>query len=142
MFNFFKRQPKQMTTEEYQSEYRRLLRELNGQLAIGNSVWEQVVHSMGVIDHEMNGNGGVNWPDADYSEFMDALRSNLTSEKRFSAEQLERIRWSLDEIEACGLELEQKGESARNATEAVDYLILRVVDWCRMNPRQTDENQN
>jgi hypothetical protein len=135
----FKRQPKQMTDEEYQSEYRRLLRDLNGQFAIGDSPWEQVVHSMGVIDHELNGNGDVNWAESDYTEFLDTLRDHLTTETRFTPEQLAKIRWSLDEIIACGRELEEQGESGRSATEAVDYLILRVVDWCKMHPRENDD---
>jgi hypothetical protein len=61
---------------------------------------------------------------------METLRSVLTSEMSFSAEQLGKIRWALDEILACGRELESVGESDRNATGAVDYLIARVVDWC------------
>ena len=105
----FKRKPKQMTAEEYQAEYRRLLRELGNQFAIGES---------------------------DYDEYLDALREHLLAESRFSPEQLAKIQWSLDEIVACGRELEQQGESGRSATEAVDYLILRVVDYCQLHPRQ------
>jgi len=131
----FKRQPKQMTAEEYQTEYRRLLRQLGSQFAIGDSPQEQVLHAMSLIDHEMNGNGGCNWVESDYVEYLDALREHLTAERRFSSEQLGKIRWSLDEIIACGRELEQQGESGRSATEAVDYLILRVVDWCRLHLR-------
>ncbi len=56
----FRRQPKQMTEEQYQAEYRRLLRELGDQFAVGDSPQEQVLYAMGVIDHEMNGNGGCN----------------------------------------------------------------------------------
>jgi len=128
-----------MTEEEYRAEYRRLLRELGDQFAIGDSPQEQVLYAMSVIDHEMNGNGGCNWVEADYAEYLDALRDHLTAERRFSSEQLAKIRWSLDEIIACGQELERQGESSRNATEAVDYLILRVVDWLRMNPREGED---
>jgi hypothetical protein len=132
----FKRQPNQMTEDQYRAEYRRLLRELGDQFAVGDTPQEQVLYAMSVIDHEMNGNGGCNWAEADYLEYLDALRERLTAESRFSSEQLTKIGWSLDEIIACGRELEQHGESSRNATEAVDYLILRVVDWLRMNPRE------
>jgi hypothetical protein len=135
----FKRQPKQMTEEEYQAEYRRLLRALGEQFAVGDSPQERVLEAMSRIDHEMNGNGGCNWVESDYVEYLDALREHLTSESQFSSEQLAKIRWSLDEIIACGRELEQQGESGRSATEAVDYLILRVVDWCRLHPRQNDD---
>lgn len=135
----FKRKPKQMTEEEYQTEYRRLLRELGEQFAVGDSPHELVLEAMSRIDHEMNGNGGCNWVESDYTEYLDTLREHLTSESSFSSEQLAKIRWSLDEIIACGRELEQQGESGRSATEAVDYLILRVVDWCRIHPRKDDD---
>jgi len=134
----FKRQPKQLTDEEYQAEYRCLLRQLGDQVAIGDSPHDQVLHAMSVIDHEMNGNGGCNWVESDYVEYLDALRKHLTVENRFSSEQLTKIRWSLDEVVACGRELEQQGESGRAATEAVEYLILRVVDWCRWHPQEND----
>jgi hypothetical protein len=131
----FKRNPKQMTEEEYKTQYRRLLRELGSQFAIGDSPQEQVLHAMSMIDHEMNGNGGCNWVEADYVEYLDALREHLMAESSFSSEQLAKIQWSLDEIVACGRELEEQGESGRSATEAVEYLILRVVDWYRLHPR-------
>ena len=134
----FKRHPKQMTEEEYQAEYRLLVRELGDQFAVGDSPREQVLYAMNVIDQEMNGNGGCNWVESDYVEYLATLRQHLTTENRFSSEQLADIRWSLDEIIACARELEQQGESGRNATKAVNYLILRVVDWCRLNPRQNN----
>ncbi|MGC3992256.1 MAG: hypothetical protein QM796_21680 [Chthoniobacteraceae bacterium] len=94
---------------------------------------------MSVIGHEMNGNGGCNWVESNYIEYLDTLRDYLIAEKRFSTEQLGKIQWALDEIIACGRELEQQGESCRNATEAVDYLILRAVDWCRLHPKQNKD---
>ncbi len=129
-----------MTDEERQSEYRRLLRELGSQFAVGNSPQEQVLYAMSLIDHEMNGNGGCNWIESDYVEYLDTLREHLTRESKFSSEQLEKIRWSLEEIIKCGRELEQNGESGRAATEAVNYLILRVVDWCKLHPKENDES--
>lgn len=135
----FKRKPKQLTEEEYRAEYRRFRLELGDQFAIGESPQEQLLHAMSVIDHEMNGNGGCNWVESDYVEYLDILRGHLTDENQFSSEQLAKIRWSFDEIIACGRELEQQGESSRNATEAVDYLILRVVDWLRTHPRENDD---
>lgn len=134
-----KRQSKQMTDEEYQLEYRRLLRKLGDQFAVGDSPQEQVLNAMSVLDHEMNGNGGCNWVESEFVEFLDVLRDHLLAESRFSPEQLAKIQWSLDEIIACGRELEEEGESGRSATEAVDYLILRVVDWCRMHSRTSDD---
>jgi hypothetical protein len=138
MFSF-KRQTKRLTEEGYRAEYRRLLRELGDQFAVGESPQEEILNAMGMVEHEMNGNGGCNWLESDYTEYLDTLRNHLTTESRFSTEQLGEIRWSFDEILACARELEQQGESSRSATEAVDYLILRVVDWCRMHSRKAGD---
>ncbi|MBI5819573.1 MAG: hypothetical protein HZA88_11355 [Verrucomicrobia bacterium] len=126
-------QPKPLSNEEYQREFQRLVREMEERLEIGDSPREQLLFAMGVIEQEMNGNGGCHWVEEDYADYMDTLRNALTSETSFSAEQLGRIRWALDEILACGRELESVGESDRNATEAIDYLIARVVDWCHLH---------
>ena len=131
----FRRQPKQRTQEDYQADYLRLCRELDGRFAISDTTWEQVLHSMSVIDREMNGNGGCNWVESEFIEFLDTLRKHLMSERIFSRTQLDEIEWSLNEIIACGRELETHGQSSRNATEAVYNLISRVVDWCEMHPR-------
>jgi hypothetical protein len=139
MFVFFKRKPKQITEADYQTEYRRMLRALGKQFAVGDSPQEQLLDAMSVVDHEMNGNGGCNWEEKDYFEYMDALREHLTTESRFSSEQLDKIRWSVEEILACARELDEKGESSRDATGAVDYLILRVVDWLHWNPRSNED---
>lgn len=139
MFSLFKRQPKQMTDEQRLVEYRRLLRDLGSQFAVGDSPQERVLEAMSMVDHEMNSNGGCNWHEKDYVEYLDTLREHLMTESRFSSEQLDKIRWSFNEILACARELDQKGESSRGATEAVDYLILRVVDWCMLHPRLNDD---
>ena len=139
MFGLFKRRPKQLSDEEYLREFHRLIREVEDQFAIGDTPYEQLVSSMGVIEKEMNHNGGCNWEEKDYIEYLDAIRDHLTTEQSFTPEQLAKIRWSLDEIIACGRELERQGESGRSATEAVDYLVARVVDWCQIHPRKDDD---
>jgi hypothetical protein len=136
MFGFSKRKTKPLTDEEYQQEFLRLVRAMEDQFAIGDSPREQLLYAMGVIEREMNGNGGCNWEEKDYIEYLDTLRDSLTSDGGFSPAELERIRRSLDEIIECGRELETVGESGRNATEAVDYLVARVVDWCHRHPAQ------
>ena len=135
MFGLFKHKPKQMT----EAEYRRLLRELGEQFAVGDSPQKQLLDAMSRVDHEMNGNGGCNWKENDYLEYFDTLREHLTAESRFTSEQLDKIQWSFDEILACARELDQKGESSRGATEAVYYLISRVVDWLHWNPRSNED---
>ncbi len=114
MFGMFKRHQKQLSHEEYLREFHRLIREVEAQFTLGNTPYEQLVSSMGVIEKEMNHNGGCNWLEADYIEYLDAIRDHLTAEPSFTAEQLAKIRWSLDEIIACGRELEQQGESGPN----------------------------
>ena len=84
-------------------------------------------------------NGGCNWEEKNYIEYLDAIRGHLTAEQNFTSGQITKICWSLDEIIACGRELEKQGESRRNATEAVDYLVARVVDWCRIHPRRNND---
>ncbi len=123
-------QPGHLSSEDYQREFQRMVREMEERLAIGDSPREQLLLAMGVIEQEMNGNGGSRWEEEDYADYMDTLRNTLTGETSFSAEQLDKIRWALDEILACGRELESVGESDRDATRAIDYLIERVVDWC------------
>ena len=135
MFGFFKRRAKQLSNEDYDREFHRLLGEVEGQFAIGDTPYEQLLSSMGAIDKEMNHNGGCNWQEQDYIEYLNTIRDALIAESAFTSDQLAKIHWSLDEIIACGRELEDVGESSRNATEAVNYLAARVVDWCRIHPR-------
>jgi hypothetical protein len=139
MFGFFKRRRKQLSDEEYSREFLRLIREVENQFAIGNTPYEQLVSSMGVVEKEMNYNGGVNWKERNYIEYVDAIREHLMAEPTFTPEQIEKIRWSIDEIIECGRELEEVGESSRNATEAVDYLVARTVDWCQIHPREIED---
>src|SRR5687768_7305153 len=139
MFGPSKRHPKQLSDEEYSREFHRLIREVEDQFAIGDTPYEELVSSMGVIEKEMNHNGGCNWQEQDYIEYLHAIRDYLTAEPVFTREQIAKIRWSLEEIIACGRELEEIGESSRNATEAVDYLVARVVDWCQIHPRVNDD---
>lgn len=134
MFDFFKNKSKQVPTEEPKQEFLRLEREMDEQSAFGETPREKLIYAMGVIQRELNEHDGANWEEESYGEFLDALREILGNEPAFSPEQLERIRGSLDEILACGRELESVGESGRNATEAVDYLVARVVDWCHFHP--------
>ena len=102
MFGFFKRKPRPLSGDEYLKEFHRRIREVEDQFAIGDTPYEQLVSSMGVIEKEMNHNGGCNWQERDYIEYLDTIRDFLTSETRFTADQLASIRWSLDEIITCG----------------------------------------
>ncbi len=132
----FGRKPKQMTEEQYRAEYRRLRNELFDQFSIGDSPQEEVLYAINAIETEMNRNGGVNWNEADFTEDMDILAEHLTTEPTFSEEQVDRIHWALDELAACGQELKEQGLSRRNVSGPIDLLIFRVVDWCRLHPRE------
>lgn len=107
-----------------------------------HSVKAALISSISVLDKEMNHNGGANWQEESYSEYLDALREHLPVFEGFTEEEKKRIACSLDEIVACGRELETKGESSRNATTAVEYLICRVVDWAEAHPEEESEDND
>jgi hypothetical protein len=134
MFGMFKRAVKPAVLE-YPAEFRRLSRELFDQFSIGDSPYEELLYGMCIIEKEMNGNGGGNWNESpDYPEYLEIIEKMLLDEPAFSQAQLQKIEWCVMEISECGRELEETGESCRNATDAVNYLVERVVDWCRLHP--------
>ena len=153
MLRFFKRQSRQTSTEEYLEKFHKLIHEVEDQFAIGDTDYEQLVASMGVVEKELNHNGGINWRNEEYVEYLDAIRDILLQEVRFNPEQLTKARQSLEDIIAWGKKAEEAQEKAEEAQdcehvdpetearldEAVDFLVARVVDWCRLNPRlETD----
>jgi len=147
MFGFFKRQPRQTSAEEYLEQFHELIHEVENQFAIGDTDYEQLVASMGVVEKELNHNGGINWRNEDYAEYLDIIRDILLREARFTSEQLTKARRSLDDIITWGIawgKLEEAQDSEpenvdpekeARLNEAVDFLVARVVDWCRLNPR-------
>ena len=98
MFGFFKSRPKQMSDEDYLTEFHRLIHEVEDQFAIGDTVYERLVSSMGVIEKEMNHNGGCNWQESDYAEYMETVRSILTAERSFTPDQLAEMRTRLAQL--------------------------------------------
>jgi hypothetical protein len=139
VFGLFKRRPKRLSDAEYLKEFHRLIHEVEGQFSIGDTPYEQLVSSMGVIEKEINHNGGSNREEQVYIDYLHGIRDHLTAEPSFTPEQIAKIRWSLEEIITCGRELEEIGKSSRDATLAVDYLVARVVDWTQIHARENDD---
>ena len=122
-----------LSTEEYNAEFRRLTDILFHKFAIEETTYDLMLESMNAIENEMNRNGGANW-DSSYDEHLDHLREHLATHSQFNAAQVQQINWSLDEIAVCGREIKEQGESWRHIEPAIDYLIARVVDWCKAHP--------
>lgn len=139
MFSLFKRQPKQLTADEYEAEFRRYLHEFGGHFTVDDSPQARVFFAVSYINTEMNPNGGGNWNESYDKAHLDTLRDYLTAESSFTPVQLEKIRQSLDEVMTCGREIERRDESNRNVTEAIDYLVMRVIDWLRLHPKRDDD---
>ena len=134
MFHFFKRQPKQPKVTsllEHQAEFQRRVRELYDKFAVEDTPYDALLDAMAAVENEMNRNGGGNWNAGDYDDFLETIRHYLTNDPQFSPQQLGKIQWALGEITECGSELERDGESGRDIAKPIDYLIARVVDWCR-----------
>jgi len=122
---------------EYQAEFRRLSEALWDQFTVGDTPFEELVEAMSAVENELNRNGGANWNHGDYSEYLAALERHLLSDAQFSPAQLTEIRWAIEEIAACGRELDELGESSRSVSRPIDCLIARVVDWCRTHPQNS-----
>ena len=135
MFSLFRRQSQQLTTKEYEAEFRRYKHEFGSQFTVGNSPQEQVFFAVSYINTELGRDGAGHWIEMNDRQYLDTLREHLTAERSFTPMQLRKIRESLDEIEAGGREMEQRGESSRKATEAIDCLVMRVIDWLRLHPK-------
>ena len=136
MFGFFKRKhqhrtPKPRPIPEHLVEFERRRRELYDKFAVEDTPYDELLDAMAAVEHEMNHVGGGNWNAGDYDDYLEVIRRHLTADSQFSPAQLKSITWALDEIAACGDELERDGQSSRGVEEPIDYLIARVVDWCR-----------
>lgn len=98
------------------------------------SIQQKLISSVSVLDKEWNHNGGVNWSRDGFEEYIEALNEHLLDSAVFTEKELKEIEWAIREIETCGRELEENGESSRNAESAVYILRDRTIDWIRKNP--------
>jgi hypothetical protein len=143
MFGFFKRKSRQTkfsSPEDYQTEFRRLTQALYDKFAVEDTPYDLLLDAMAAVENEMNRNGGANWNEGNYAEYLDIIRDTLLSERQFAPDQMAKIRSSIQEIAECGRELQEDGESSRPIKEPIDYLVARVVDWCRAHPTHSNEN--
>jgi hypothetical protein len=143
MFDFFKRKlnPGQARLEDdYQAEFQKRTRILFEKFAIEDTPYDDLVEAMASVRNEMMRNGGCNWSTGYYDDYLLTIRRHLTADSQFSNSQLEKIEWSIGEIDACGMELKRDGESRRAIEEPIDCLIERVVDWCRTHEPESTEN--
>jgi hypothetical protein len=145
MFGFFKRKPKPTriksgSPDNYQAEFRRLTQQLYDKFAILDTPYDVLLDAMSAVENEMNRNGGGNWNEGNYGEYLEIIGERLLAENQFTEKQQQMIRWSLNEIAECGRELNEAGESSMSIDEPINYLIARVVDWCRTHPPQ-EENE-
>lgn len=122
-----------MTQFQYRAEFERRVREFFQRWATEYTAYDELIDAMNTIETEMNRNGGANWSQGGYDEFLDTIRDHLTADTKFSSEEIEKIEWALEEIATCGRELVEEGESRRPIEEPIDYLISRTVDWCQRN---------
>lgn len=141
MFGFFKHHQKHATSskEDYDAEFQRRTTALYEKFAVEDTPYDELVDAMNAVETDMNRNGGANWVEGNYDRYLEIIEEHLTGAPQFSSQQLEKIRWALNEIATCGHELERDGESGRNLDEPIDYLIARVVDWCRSHEPEEQE---
>jgi hypothetical protein len=143
VFGFFKRQPKQATptsSEDYQAEFRRLTQALYHKFAVEDTRYDLLLDAMAAVENEINRNGGANWNEGNYADYLDIIGETLLAEGQLTPEQMAKIEWSIDEIAECGRELEEQGESSKPIGEPIDYLVARVVDWCHTHPAKPGED--
>lgn len=133
MFGFFKHHQKKANSskKDYKAEFRRRVTALSEKFAVEATPYDELLDAMDAVEDEMNRNGGANWIEGNYDKYLEIIEEHLTTASQFSPQQLEKIKWALNEIATCGDELEKDGESGRDLDEPIEYLIARVVDWCR-----------
>ncbi len=127
------------SNEEYIAEFERRVTALHEKFAIELTPYDELVDAMNAIETELNRNGGANWTEGDHDRYLDIIEEHLTAAPQFSSQELEKIGWALGEIAKCGEELERKGESGRYVEGPIEYLIARVVDWCRSHERRAND---
>ena len=117
--------------DQYRAEFRRRVCEFQERFANEYTPYDELLDAMASIENEMNRNGGANWIEGDYDAYLETVREHLTADEQFTPAEIDKIEWSLREIETCGDELERDGQSGRAIDEPIDYLVARVVDWCQ-----------
>ena len=131
MFKFFKRPSKSELTSDALAEFEKRRRELYDKFAVEDTPYDELLDAMSAVEYEMNHVGGGNWTRETHGEYLVIIQDHLRSDPQFSPAQIQSIDWALNEVAACGDELARNGESSRALEEPINYLVARVVDFCR-----------
>lgn len=129
-----------MSNDEYQAAFKQLTKDLYAKFAVEYTAYDMLLDAMAAVDNEMNHNGGCNWNAGDYDTYLETIHEHLDADPEFSDAEVEKIAWALNEIAACGEELEINGQSRRNVEVPIEYLIARVVDWCKRHQPSKSED--
>jgi hypothetical protein len=132
MFGFFKR--KGMSGADHQQEFKRLADRMWNQHECDATPRDELLHAMAVIENEFAEHAGANWDDDDHAFYLNLVRDRLLAEASFSAETREKIEKAVKIIHQWGNELAESGHSAIAVKSSIEYLVTRVVEWCRKNP--------
>jgi hypothetical protein len=142
MFQLWKRRPSNTTPVDYAAEWRSLQqRYADPAMELATTKQAIVVGAASVLDRLWNGNGGLGWDESCEEDYVAPLREHLVSRDVFSERQCDEISAKLDAIVAIGRKNMERiaaagdGEATLDSSAVdVDYIVRRVVDWCRHFP--------
>ncbi|MCX6953198.1 MAG: hypothetical protein NTV51_13680 [Verrucomicrobia bacterium] len=142
MLPFFKRKKTGLDAVNYSDEWRRLRNEFaDPAIELAKTKQAVVVSAASVLDRIWNGHGGASWGESDEADYIAPLREHLIAAEVFSPDVCELIGQKLDKIVEVGRRNSRAiprddgdGIALESACNEVDYVVLRVVDWCRHLP--------
>ena len=136
--SFFKQ--RQPAEEEYRQEFRRLAKAMWELHSIPATSFYNLLEAMASVENELNNNGGGNWDQGEYGEYLSTIESCFSSGRDFSAAQIDKIKSSIKTIKECGKELEEEGQSSVDVSGTLDYLTARTGEWCMKHADQEDSD--
>ncbi len=139
---FFKHRKPSLSAANYADEWRRLRDEYaDPAIELAKTKQAVVVSAASVIDRLWNGHGGTSWDESCEEDYVAPLREHLVTTEVFSSDECAVIARKLDDLVTIGRKNLQHTADAEgeetvldSAGAEVDYLVLRVVDWCRHFP--------
>jgi hypothetical protein len=132
MFGFFKRG--RMSDADSQQEFKRLAARMWNQHDCDATPHDELLHAMAVIENEFAEHAGANWDDDDHAFYLNLVRERLLAEASFSSDTRDKIEQAAKTIHQWGEELAERGHTAIAVKPSIEYLVARVVDWCKKNP--------
>lgn len=143
MFSFFERRKPESNAVGSTAEWQRLQKAYaDPAIELAKTKQAAVVSAASVIDRIWNGHGGGGWDESCETDYVAPLREHLVSREVFGAEECATISQKLDDLVVIGRENLRKEAAAgededvewRSAGAEADYLVARVVEWCRHFP--------